>query len=416
MEPIGPDISTRAFDLEKVRSEFPVLSRRIHGFPLVYLDNAATTQKPLTVLDRIDSYYRTENANVHRAVHALSQEATDAYESVRTIVRDFLGAGSASEIVFTKGTTDGINLVAGSLARHYFQQGDEILLTGMEHHSNIVPWQLAAEATGAVIKVVPVDERGVLDYAAYQRLLGPRTKMVAVAHISNSLGTINPVAQMVADAHGLGIPVLIDGAQAVAHGRVDVVALDCDFYCISAHKVFGPTGAGALYAKQEWLERMPPYQGGGDMISAVSFEQTTYNDVPHKFEAGTPNIAGTIGMGAAIEYLTAFEFDEIEEHEADLLAYATERLTDLGGIRLIGTAPEKVAVVSFLLDALHPYDVATVMDRYGIAVRSGHHCTQPLMDQYGIPGTLRASFALYNTRDEVDRLAEGVERARDFLT
>jgi cysteine desulfurase / selenocysteine lyase len=415
MPPVAPHTESRPFVAEDIRLEFPVLSRRIHGYPLVYLDNAATTQKPLTVLDRIDSYYRTENANVHRGVHTLSQEATDAYESVRPIVRDFLGAGSASEIVFTKGTTDAINLVAGSLARGYLKPGDEILLTGMEHHSNIVPWQLAAEATGAVIRVVPVDARGVLDYAAFQRLLGPATRMVAVAHVSNSLGTVNPIQEMVSDAHGMGIPVLVDGAQAVAHGPVDVSSLDCDFYCISAHKVFGPTGAGALYAKEEWLEQMPPYQGGGDMISAVSFERTTYNEIPHKFEAGTPNIAGTIGMGAALEYFKGFDMEAIEAHESDLLHYAHERLTDLGGVRLVGTAPDKIAVVSFLLDGLHPYDVATVMDRFGVAVRSGHHCTQPLMDQYGIPGTLRASFAMYNTRDEVDRLAEGVERARDFL-
>jgi cysteine desulfurase / selenocysteine lyase len=416
MQPAVPRISTRAFDVFEVRADFPVLSRRIHGYPLVYLDNAATTQKPLTVLDRLDAYYRSENANVHRGVHTLSQEATDAYESVRPVVQRFLGARSANQIVFTKGTTDAINLVAGSLSRGYLRQGDEILITGMEHHSNIVPWQLAAEATGAVIKVVPVDEHGQLDLDAFHRLLGPKTRFLAVVHVSNSLGSINPIQQIVADAHSMGVPVLVDGAQAVAHGPVDVESLDCDFYCISAHKVFGPTGTGVLYGKEKWLEEMPPYQGGGDMISSVSFEQTTYADVPHKFEAGTPNIAGVIGMGAALEYLSAFDIDDIREHERQLVAAATASLTELGGIRLIGTATHKTAVVSFLLDGLHPYDVATVMDRFGVAVRSGHHCTQPLMEAYGIPGTLRASFALYNTLDEVEKLVESVQKARDFLS
>ncbi|MFT5143084.1 MAG: cysteine desulfurase/selenocysteine lyase [Rhodothermales bacterium] len=416
MQPAAPRISTRAFDVFEVRADFPVLSRRIHGYPLVYLDNAATTQKPLTVLDRLDAYYRSENANVHRGVHTLSQEATEAYESVRPIVQKFLGARSPNQIVFTKGTTDAINLVAGSLSRGYLRRGDEILITGMEHHSNIVPWQLAAEATGAVIKVVPVDKKGQLDLDAFQRLLGPKTRFVAVVHVSNSLGSINPIQQIVADAHSMGVPVLVDGAQAVAHGPVDVEALDCDFYCISGHKVFGPTGTGVLYGKEKWLEEMPPYQGGGDMISSVSFERTTYADVPHKFEAGTPNIAGIIGMGAALEYLSAFDIDDIREHERQLVAAATAGLTELGGIRLIGTATHKTAVVSFLLEGLHPYDVATVMDRFGIAVRSGHHCTQPLMEHYGIPGTLRASFALYNTLDEVEKLVESVQKARDFLS
>lgn len=416
MQPVAPRLATRTFDVEEVRSEFPVLSRRIHDLPLVYLDNAATTQKPLTVLDRIDAYYRTENANVHRGVHTLSQEATEAYESVRPTMQAFLGAGSAREIVFTKGTTDAVNVVAGSLSRSYFKPGDEILLTGMEHHSNIVPWQLAAEATGAVIRVVPVDDRGQLDLAAYQALLGPRTRLVAIVHVSNSLGTINPIQQMIADAHGMGVPVLVDGAQAVAHGPVNVQELDCDFYCMSAHKVFGPTGTGVLYGKEEWLERLPPYQGGGDMISAVSFERTTYNEIPHKFEAGTPNIAGVIGMGAAIDYLSDFDINEIQQHEDQLVSHASGALEALGGVRLIGTADRKTAVVSFLLEGLHPYDVATVIDRFGVAVRSGHHCTQPLMDQYRIPGTLRASFALYNTLDEVDRLVDAVTRARKFLS
>lgn len=416
MQPVAPRLATRTFDVEEVRSEFPVLSRRIHDLPLVYLDNAATTQKPLTVLDRIDAYYRTENANVHRGVHTLSQEATEAYESVRPTMQAFLGAGSAREIVFTKGTTDAVNVVAGSLSRSYFKPGDEILLTGMEHHSNIVPWQLAAEATGAVIRVVPVDDRGQLDLAAYQALLGPRTRLVAIVHVSNSLGTINPIQQMIADAHGMGVPVLVDGAQAVAHGPVNVRELDCDFYCMSAHKVFGPTGTGVLYGKEEWLERLPPYQGGGDMISAVSFERTTYNEIPHKFEAGTPNIAGVIGMGAAIDYLSDFDISEIQQHEDQLVSHASGALEALGGVRLIGTADRKTAVVSFLLEGLHPYDVATVIDRFGVAVRSGHHCTQPLMDQYRIPGTLRASFALYNTLDEVDRLVDAVTRARKFLS
>ncbi|NNE70147.1 MAG: cysteine desulfurase [Rhodothermales bacterium] len=416
MQPVAPRLATRTFDVEQVRSEFPVLSRRIHDLPLVYLDNAATTQKPLTVLERIDAYYRSENANVHRGVHTLSQEATEAYESVRPTMQAFLGAGSAQEIVFTKGTTDAINVVAGSMSRGYFRKGDEILLTGMEHHSNIVPWQLAAEATGAVVKVVPVDDRGQLDVEAYQALLGPKTRMVAIVHVSNTLGTINPIRQMIADAHSMGIPVLVDGAQAVAHGPVNVQDLDCDFYCMSAHKVFGPTGTGVLYGKAEWLNQLPPYQGGGDMISAVSFERTTYNEIPHKFEAGTPNIAGVIGMGAAIDYLSEFDIADVQRHEHQLVAHATGELEALGGIRLIGTADQKTAVVSFLLDGLHPYDVASVIDRFGVAVRSGHHCTQPLMDQYRIPGTLRASFALYNTLDEVDRLVDAVRRARKFLS
>ncbi|MBO6576301.1 MAG: cysteine desulfurase [Rhodothermales bacterium] len=416
MQPAPPRIATRSFDVAEVRADFPVLSRRIHGHPLVYLDNAATTQKPLTVLDRLDAYYRSENANVHRGVHTLSQEATDAYESVRGVMQRFLGAASPNEIVFTKGTTDSVNVVAGSMARGHLRRGDEILLTGMEHHSNIVPWQLAAEATGAVIKVVPVDDRGQMDMGAFQALLTPRTAVVAVVHVSNSLGTINPVEQIISDAHSMGAVVLVDGAQAVAHGPVDVRALDADFYCMSAHKVFGPTGTGVLYGKAEWLDRLPPYQGGGDMISAVSFEQTTYNEVPHKFEAGTPNIAGVIGMGAAIEYLRQFDIDEIQEHEDQLVTATMAGLEDLGGVRLIGTAARKTAVVSFLLEGLHPYDVATVMDRYGVAVRSGHHCTQPLMDHYGVPGTLRASFALYNTLDEVERLLASVEKARAFLS
>ena len=416
MQPAAPRIASRRFDVDQVRTDFPVLSRRIHGHPLVYLDNAATTQKPATVIERLDAYYRSENANVHRGVHTLSQEATDAYESVRPVMQRFLGAGSQDEIVFTKGTTESINLVASSLARSWLKKGDEILLTGMEHHSNIVPWQLAAEASGARVRVVPVTESGELDLAAFQRLLGPRTKMLGVVQVSNSLGTINPVTQMIADARSMGIPVLVDGAQAVAHGPVDVRAMDCDFFCMSAHKVFGPTGTGVLYAKREWLERMPPYQGGGDMISAVSFERTTYNEIPHKFEAGTPNIAGVIGMGAAIEYLESFDIEEIQEHERQLVASAMGQLQELGFVRLVGTASSKTAVVSFLLNGLHPYDVATVMDRYGVAVRSGHHCTQPLMERFGIPGTLRASFALYNTLDEVDRLVAAVRKAHSFLS
>jgi cysteine desulfurase/selenocysteine lyase len=405
-----------SFDPAVVRADFPLLSEEVNGRPLVYLDNAATSQKPAVVIERMRRYYEAENANVHRGVHTLSQTATDAYEGVRGIVARYLGVPDPAEIVFTRGTTESINLVAQSFARDVLQPGDEIVVTGMEHHSNIVPWQMAAEATGARLRVAPVDDRGELRYEAFERLLGPRTRLVAVVHVSNSLGTVNPVARIVADAHAMGIPVLVDGAQAVPHGPVNVPGVGADFYCFSGHKVFGPTGAGVLYGQMEWLERLPPWQGGGDMIAEVSFERTTFAEVPHKFEAGTPNIAGVVGMGTALEYASAIDWNGASAHEADLLRYAQDSLSEIPGLRLVGTAREKVSVVSFLVGELHPYDVGTILDRFGVAVRTGHHCTQPLMTRFGIPGTVRASFAMYNNRDDVDRLAEAVRAAHRMLT
>jgi cysteine desulfurase/selenocysteine lyase len=405
-----------SFDPAVVRADFPLLSEEVNGRPLVYLDNAATSQKPAVVIERMRRYYEAENANVHRGVHTLSQTATDAYEGVRGIVARYLGVPDPAEIVFTRGTTESINLVAQSFARDVLQPGDEIVVTGMEHHSNIVPWQMAAEATGARLRVAPIDDCGELRYEAFERLLGPRTRLVAVVHVSNSLGTVNPVARIVADAHAMGIPVLVDGAQAVPHGPVNVPGVGADFYCFSGHKVFGPTGAGVLYGQMEWLERLPPWQGGGDMIAEVSFERTTFAEVPHKFEAGTPNIAGVVGMGTALEYASAIDWNGASAHEADLLRYAQDSLSEIPGLRLVGTAREKVSVVSFLVGELHPYDVGTILDRFGVAVRTGHHCTQPLMTRFGIPGTVRASFAIYNNRDDVDRLAEAVRAAHRMLT
>jgi cysteine desulfurase/selenocysteine lyase len=405
-----------SFDPAVVRADFPLLSEEVNGRPLVYLDNAATSQKPAVVIERMRRYYEAENANVHRGVHTLSQTATDAYEGVRGIVARYLGVPDPAEIVFTRGTTESINLVAQSFARDVLQPGDEIVVTGMEHHSNIVPWQMAAEATGARLRVAPIDDCGELRYEAFERLLGPRTRLVAVVHVSNSLGTVNPVARIVADAHAMGIPVLVDGAQAVPHGPVNVPGVGADFYCFSGHKVFGPTGAGVLYGQMEWLERLPPWQGGGDMIAEVSFERTTFAEVPHKFEAGTPNIAGVVGMGTALEYASAIDWNGASAHEADLLRYAQDSLSEIPGLRLVGTAREKVSVVSFLVGELHPYDVGTILDRFGVAVRTGHHCTQPLMTRFGIPGTVRASFAMYNNRDDVDRLAEAVRAAHRMLT
>lgn len=412
----APADASISFDPTAVRADFPALSGEVNGQPLVYLDNAATSQKPSVVIDRIRAFYEKENANVHRGVHTLSQTATEAYEGVRAIVAGYIGADSPSEIVFTRGTTESINLIAQVFSRAVLGPGDEIVITGMEHHSNIVPWQLAAAASGARLRVAPVDDRGELRYHAFEQLIGPKTRLVAVTHASNSLGTINPVGRIVADSHALGIPVLVDGAQAVPHGPVNVSELDADFYCFSGHKAFGPTGAGVLYGKSEWLDRLPPWQGGGDMISEVSFELTTYADVPHKFEAGTPNIAGVVGMGAALEYVSALDWKAVAEHESDLLGYAERALLEIPGLRIIGTAREKVSVVSFLIGELHPYDVGTILDRFGVAVRTGHHCTQPLMTQFGIPGTVRASFALYNTRDDVDRLVEAVQTAHRMLS
>lgn len=401
-------------DLDAVRAAFPALQTEVHGHQVAYFDNAATAQKPQVVLDRIDQYYRQENANVHRGVHTMSQLATDAYEGARERMASFLGASDSREIIFTRGTTEAINLVASSFGSS-FGPGDEIIVSAMEHHANIVPWQLLCERTGARLQVVPVTEDGELDIEEFPILLNARTRLVALVHVSNSLGTINPVRRIITDAHGLGVPVLLDGAQATPHAPVNVQELDVDFYCLSSHKMFGPTGVGVLYGKAEHLEAMPPWQGGGDMIEEVSFTGTTFNEIPHKFEAGTPNIAGVIGMAAAADYLETLGWSWIKQQEQDLLGYATTQLSGIEGLRIIGTAPKKAAVLSFLVGATHPYDVGSVLDRLGIAVRTGHHCTQPLMTQYGIPGTVRASFAFYNTRPEIDRLAEGLRRAAQML-
>jgi cysteine desulfurase/selenocysteine lyase len=400
------------FDVERIRADFPILGERVNGKPLVYLDNAATTQKPQVVIDAETAYYEHDNANVHRGVHALSQRATDAYEAARASVARFIGASSPNEIIFTRGTTDGINLVAQSFARPRLREGDEILISAMEHHSNIVPWQLVCEATGAKLAVVPIDDSGTLDFEAYQRMLGPRTKLVAMTHVSNALGTITPIARIVALAHEANVPVLVDGAQAIAHVGADVRAIDCDFYAFSGHKILGPTGIGALYGKASLLDAMPPYQGGGDMIRSVTFAKTEYNDIPYKFEAGTPNIAGAIGMGEAIEYVRRVGIDAIDHHERELLHYATERVSTIPGLRIIGTAREKAAIASFTLEGIHAHDVGTILDNEGIAIRAGHHCAMPVMERFGISGTARASFALYNTREEIDALASGIERAQ----
>ncbi|GBD07102.1 Cysteine desulfurase [bacterium HR21] len=397
------------------REDFPILRQTIYGKPLAYLDNAATTQKPRSVIETVARFYTEINSNVHRGVYYLSERATELYEEARRTVQRFLNAPSAAEIVFVRGTTEAINLVAHCLGRTRLREGSEILLSQMEHHSNIVPWQLVAEQTGAHLRVIPMNEHGELDLEQYEHLLTERTAIVAVVHVSNSLGTINPVAELVRQAHARGIPVLVDGAQAVAHLRVDVQELDCDFYAFSGHKVYGPTGIGVLYAKRRWLEEFPPYQGGGDMIRQVTFERTLYNEVPYKFEAGTPNIAGAIGLKAALDYVSALGIDTIATHEHALLRYATERLQAIPGLRIIGTARQKAAIISFVLSDIHPHDIGTFLDREGIAIRVGHHCTQPVMDFFGVPATSRASFALYNTPEEVDRLAAALQKVVEFF-
>ena len=410
--PTAPDAATR-FDANAVRADFPTLQRTVYdGEPLTYLDNAATSQKPQSVIDRVERYYAHENSNVHRGVHRLSQDATDAYEATRTAVAELIHAPSPSQVIFTKGTTEAINLVASSYGRMAITEGDEIVLTEMEHHANIVPWQLLADQTGASLRIAPINDAGELKLDELLALLNDRTRLVAVSHVSNTLGTINPVEAIIDAAHDRGIPVLVDGAQAVPHMPVDVQALDADFYCFSGHKIFGPTGIGVLYGKMDHLEAMPPYQSGGDMIDEVSFEKTTFADVPHKFEAGTPHIAGGIGLGAAIDYLQNLDRDGALEHEHDLLAYATEQARTIDGLRVIGTAANKASVLSFLIDDIHPYDAGTILDRLGIAVRTGHHCTEPLMKRLGLPGTVRASFAFYNTRGDVDQLIEGLHRVK----
>ena len=404
------------FDAAAVRREFPILDQQVHGKPLVYLDNANTTQKPRSVLEALDHYYRTDNANIHRATHLLSERATQAYEGARVRIARFFNARESDEIVFTRGCTEAINLVAHSFARPRLRAGDEIVVTRMEHHSNIVPWQIVAQQTGAVLRVVPMDEDGVLDLAAYERLLGPRTALVSVIHVSNALGTVNPVETMIRLARAQRIPVLLDGAQAAPHMRVDVQALDCDFYACSAHKMYGPTGIGALWGRRALLDAMPPWMGGGDMIASVTFEHTEYNKVPYKFEAGTPNIAGVVGFGAAIDFLSRFDLDEVAAHEQRLLGHATEALSDIDGVRLLGRAPERAGVVSFLVGDVHPHDVGTFLDQEGVAVRTGQHCAQPVMDFYGITASVRASFALYNTHADVDALVAGVRKVQQFFS
>ena len=403
------------FDVEKVRKDFPILHQQVNGQPLVYLDNAATTQKPESVIQAISDYYRFDNSNVHRGAHALADRATTSFEGARKKLAAFINAEDSAQIIWTRGTTEGINLVAASWGRTNLQAGDRILVSAMEHHSNIVPWQMIAAQMGATVEAIPVDSTGTIDLSALQQMLDERVKMVAVGHVSNALGTVNPVIEITRLAHAAGALVLIDGAQAVGHWPVDMPSLDCDFYVFSAHKLFGPTGVGALYGKRELLEAMPPYQGGGEMIESVSFAGTTYNQLPYKFEAGTPNIAGVIGFGAAIDYLSALDRAGAARHEHALLEYARGKAQKVSGLRLIGTADHKVSVLSFVLDGIHPADLGTLLDQQGVAVRTGNHCAQPIMAQYGIPGTVRASFSFYNNFDDVDRLFAAIEKAKQFL-
>jgi cysteine desulfurase/selenocysteine lyase len=406
---------SKNMDIEKIRADFPILRQQVNGKPLVYLDNGATTQKPQVVIDAIADYYRTTNSNVHRGAHTLSDQATQMFENARTTLQKFLNAKKSEEIIWTRGTTDAINLVAQTWVRSNVKAGDEIIISGMEHHSNIVPWQMVCEQTGAILKIIPVLEDGTLDYDGYLKLLSDKTKFVAVVHVSNALGTVNPVEDIIREAQKVGAKTLLDGAQAIAHWDIDVQALDCDFYVFSGHKLFGPTGLGVLYGKEALLNAMPPYQGGGEMILHVSFEKTTYNVLPYKFEAGTPNIAGAIGMAAAVDYVNSLDRVALAKHEDALLARANELAAKTDGIRIIGTSKNKVSVLSFLIEGTHPHDVGTLLDQQGIAVRTGHHCTMPLMDQFGIPGTVRASFTFYNTLEEVDALFKAIEKVKMFL-
>jgi len=409
----APDAT--GWDVERIRQDFPALHQQVHGKPLVYLDNAATTQKPQAVIDALTAYYTRDNANIHRGVHLLSERATDAYESARRRIQRHLNAASPREIVFVRQATEAINLVAASFGRKAVGAGDEIVISAIEHHANIVPWQMLCEEKGARLKVVPVDDRGDLIVDEYARLLGPRTRLVAITQVSNALGTITPIEEIIRLAHRENIPVLVDGAQAAPHQAVDVRALDCDFFVFSGHKTYGPTGIGVLYGKEAWLERMPPYQGGGDMIKMVTFEKTTYNDLPYKFEAGTPHIAGAIGLATALDYMTGLGLDRIAAWEHELLEYGTELLQAVPGVRLIGTARRKAAVLSFVLDGVHPHDVGTILDHEGVAVRAGHHCAMPVMDRFGVPATVRASLGLYNTPAELETLATAVRTAREII-
>jgi cysteine desulfurase/selenocysteine lyase len=402
-------------DVARLREDFPILRQKVHGKPLVYLDNAATSQKPQVVIDALTKYYSSQNANIHRGVHALSELATYEYEKARGKVKLFLNAAESREIIFVRGTTEGINLVAQSYGRKFIKAGDEIIISAMEHHSNIVPWQLLCEQTGAVLRIIPMNDDGELLIDEYEKLVNKKTKFVSVVYLSNSLGTINPVKQIIKRAHEFGIPVLVDGAQSTPHLAVDVQELDCDFYAFSGHKVCGPTGIGVLYGKANLLESMPPYQGGGDMISSVTFEKTTYNALPYKFEAGTPNIADTIALGVAIDYVHNLGLKAISSYEHDLLTYATEKLSSIEGVRIIGTSKKKSSVVSFIMGNIHAHDIGTIVDREGIAIRTGHHCTQPVMQRFGIPATARASFAFYNTMEEIDALARALLKVKEIF-
>jgi cysteine desulfurase/selenocysteine lyase len=409
------NVANQGFDVAKIRRDFPILSRDVRGKKLVYLDNAATSQKPQAVIDAVKRYYEQENANIHRGVHFLSELATAEHDRARETIKNFINAERSREIIFVRGTTEAINLVAQTYGRTHVGAGDEVLITAMEHHSNIVPWQLLCEEKRAKLRVAPINDDGELVLQEYEKLLGPRTKMVAVPHVSNALGSVNPLAKIIELAHAKNIPVLVDGAQAVPHMKVDVRALDADFYAFSSHKMFGPLGIGILHGKAAFLEAMPPYQGGGDMISSVTFEKTTYNRLPFKFEAGTPDVGGAIGFGVAIEYLNRVGMDNIAEYEHELLAYAVRTISGVPGVKLIGTAKERAGVLSFVLEGVHPHDVGTILDQEGIAIRTGHHCAQPIMQRFGIPATARASFAFYNTKEEVDALAQGIQRVHEVF-
>jgi cysteine desulfurase/selenocysteine lyase len=403
------------FNIEQLRREFPLLSQEVNGKPLVYFDNAATTQKPKAVVERLIEYYYKENSNIHRGAHYLSQQATETYENARETTRLYLNAAFSHEIIFSRGTTEAINLVASSFSKKFVNPGDEILISAMEHHSNIVPWQMACQERGAILKVIPMNEKGELILEEYEKLLSNNTRIVAVTHVSNALGTINPIEEIISLAHQKGIPVLIDGAQAVPHMKVDVQALDCDFYCFSGHKLYGPMGVGVLYGKEEWLQQMPPYQGGGEMIKEVRFTGTTYNELPFKFEAGTPNVGDVLGLEAALRFVSYLRHDEISAYEDQLMQYGMEQLQTLENIRFIGTAEKKTSVISFIFNDIHPYDTGIILDKLGIAVRTGHHCAQPTMDFFEVPGTVRVSFAVYNTRQEIDILVEGLKKVRTLF-
>ncbi len=407
--------SAPALDIEKIRADFPILAQQIHGKKLVYLDNAATSQKPKVVIDAITRYYEHDNANIHRGVHTLSVRATEAHDAARRTVKRFVNAGDIREVIFVRGATEAINLVAQTYGRVHVGAGDEVLITAMEHHSNIVPWQILCEEKGAHLKVAPINDRGELQLDEFEKLIGPRTKIAAVTQVSNALGTVNPLREMIEMVHRRGVPILVDGAQAVPHFAVDVQALDCDFYAFSGHKVYGPTGIGVLYGKAALLNAMPPYQGGGDMISSVTFEKTTYNHLPFKFEAGTPDIAGAIALGKALEYIGGLGMDKIAAYEHQLLTYATDAVGAVPGVRLIGTASERAGVLSFVMEGVHPHDLGTILDQEGIAIRTGHHCAQPVMERFDIPATARASFAIYNTKEEVDALVEGIRKAHEVF-